>query len=195
MKELETLSKQIMDRVKQEGTQKVMEQEKILSQKLEENRLRLVGQHKTQKKLIESRSKDDYERQVQSLKNAKRNRILSEKQNVLSAIFDDAVKKMEAWDSATFQTFVKDVLSQFDTEQITVVPGEKSAFHFTDAFIQSLKTSKPTLKVEKESIKNQSGFLVGIGGVDYNFFFDQMIAEIKKEFSPKLASLAFQKDE
>lgn len=195
MKELEALSSQILKRVKEEGQQKVVEKEQELSLKLEESRMRFVEHQRVQTELMESRSKEAFERQSQSLANAKRNKLLAEKQRILSKVYQSAVEKMTEWDEATFQSFVQSVLKQFDASDLNIVPGKKTAHYFTPSFVSSLEETNSALTVASETIPNKAGFIVEVGGIDYNFFFDQIVAEIKKDFSPKLASLAFEENE
>ncbi len=195
MKELDALSNQITTRVKEEGQRKVAKKEQELAEILEENRVRLVEQQKVQKTAIETRSKNDYSRQVQSLANEKRNRILAEKQNILTAVYEEAVEKMGNWDAERFQSFVQAVLRKFDKNDLKIIPGEKTNAHFTDAFKTTLKEEFSGMTVASETVSNKAGFIVEVGGIDYNFLFDQVVAEIKNDFSSKLASLAFQKNE
>lgn len=195
MKELEALSNQITTRVKEEGQRKVAKKEQELAEILEENRIRLVEQQKAQKSTIETRRKNDYSRQAQSLANEKRNRILSEKQRILTSVYEESVEKMSNWDAETFQSFVQAVLRKFDTNELNVVPADLTKAHFTEAFKTTLKEEFPKLTVASETVPNKAGFIVEVGGIDYNFLFDQVVAEIKNDFSSKLASLAFQKNE
>ena len=58
-----------------------------------------------------------------------------------------------------------------------------------------IKAKYPDAVFSQETVPAKAGFIVERDGIDYNYFFDQMVAEIKKDFTPKLASLAFQKDE
>lgn len=195
MKELNVLSEQILKRTKEAGQKKLANKEQELAQKIEENRVRFVEQQKARKATIKTKSENDYERQVQSLANEKRNRILVEKQTIMNEVFQNSIAKMTAWDSATFQSFVEKVLNQFNTNSLHLIIGEKSASYFTDSFKETLKEKYPHLIIENRTASNKAGFIVEQGGIDYNFFFDQIVAEIKKDFSPKLASLAFEKNE
>ncbi|AZP05193.1 V-type ATP synthase subunit E [Jeotgalibaca ciconiae] len=195
MKELNVLSEQILKRTKEAGQKKLANKEQELAQKIEENRVRFVEQQKARKATIKTKSENDYERQVQSLANERRNRILVEKQTIMNEVFQNSIAKMTAWDSVTFQSFVEKVLNQFNTNSLHLIIGEKSASYFTDSFKETLKKKYPHLIIENRTASNKAGFIVEQGGIDYNFFFDQIVAEIKKDFSPKLASLAFEKNE
>ncbi len=192
MKELEALSNQIMNRAKEEGQRKVIETEQELSRKMDDDLQKLVENQKIRKSSIQTKAKNDLDRKEQSLINEKRNRILTEKQVILTEVYSETVKKMSNWDADTFQNFVKVVLEQFEAESLRLIPGQATSEHFTEDFVQKLKEEYPTLEISSSAVPNKAGFIVAKGGIDYNFFFDQMIAEIKKDFSPKLASLAFQ---
>lgn len=192
MKELEVLSNQIMERTKEQGQKNVVEKERELAKKIEDDLQRLVESQKTRKSSIQTKVKNELDRKEQSLINEKRNRILAEKQIILNEVYEEAAEKMTIWDTKTFQSFVKNVLNQFDSSALQLVSGEKTRGQFTEEFIAQLKKDYPGLKLSSSAIPNKAGFIVEKGGIDYNFFFDQMIAEIKKDFSPKLASLAFQ---
>lgn len=192
MKELQALSNQIMERTKEQGQKKVIEKERELTKRIEEDLQRLVESQKARKTSIQTKIKNDLDRKEQSLINEKRNRILAEKQIILNEVYEEAAKKMTVWDTNTFQKFVKSVLDQFDFNTLQLIPGEKTLKPFTEEFIEQLKKDYPGVQISSSAIPNKAGFIVEKGGIDYNFFFDQMIAEIKKDFSPKLASLAFQ---
>lgn len=191
MKDLETLSKKILNRTKEEGQQKLAAKEMELNNKLEENRLHAVELQKNKQASILAKSQAELERQIQSLRNKKRNTLLGEKQAIMTRIYEGAVKKMEDWDIQTFQEFAGNVLKQFEGQAIKITVGEKTSAYFTTAFLKEY----PTVVISDESIPGKAGFIVEAGGIDYNYFFDQMVAEIKKDFTPKLASLAFQKSE
>lgn len=191
MKELETLANQIVIRTKEAGQKKIIVKENELNEKLEASRIQFVAYQKNQKAAIEVREKAEYERQTQSLRNKKRNALLEEKQNIMTQVYNGAVEKMAKWNTNEFQAFANQVLSQFEGKTITVITGEKSTVHFTEA----LMAKYPHAVFSKETVPGKAGFIVELGGIDYNYFFDQIVAEIKKDFTPKLASLAFQKDE
>eukprot|EP00831_Metopus_contortus_P064925 TRINITY_DN58053_c0_g1_i1.p1 TRINITY_DN58053_c0_g1~~TRINITY_DN58053_c0_g1_i1.p1 ORF type:complete len:331 (+),score=55.48 TRINITY_DN58053_c0_g1_i1:1051-2043(+) len=103
---------------------------------------------------------------------------------------------MSAWDKDQFANFVQGVLSGFDSSTAyTIVPGAKSIDHFQGEPMQKLLKSYPAVKVAKETIPNRAGFILQEGGVDYNFCFDELIEEVKKEYSAKLAVIAFKEEQ
>lgn len=194
MKELEALSNQILQRIREEGQEKVRSKERQLAERLEEQRVRMVEHQKARKQAIQKNLDNQFERQAQSLANEKRNRLLAQKQQYLSAVYQEAVDRMTAWDTLTFQRFAEGVLEQFSGKEVRLVPGEKSQQHFSAAFVTALQHKHPNLSLASGAVSQKAGFIVEMGGVDYNFFFDEIVEEIKKDYSPKLASLAFQPD-
>lgn len=195
MKELEALSNQILQRIREEGQQKVRIKEQQLAERLEENRIQMVEYQKARKQAIRKKLDNQFERQKQSLANEKRNRILAQKQQYLSSVYQEAVAKMSEWDTPAFQQFTKGVLEQFSGKEVRLVPGEESQQHFSAAFVTELQRKHPGLSLASDAVPRKAGFIVEVGGVDYNFFFDDIVEEVKKEYSPKLASLAFQPNE
>lgn len=195
MKQLDALSEQILSRIKQSGEDRIAKQEVELAKKIEDSRLRLVEQQKQRKHNILLASEADYDRQLQSLQNKKRNDILKEKQMILGSVYQAVIEKMSAWDDETFQQFTESVLNQFEGVVFTVTVGEQSKDYFTEAFKSHLQNGYSQMTISEETVPNKAGFIVEVDGIDYNFFFEQLIMEIKKDFSPKLASLAFEKNE
>ncbi|MCZ0701977.1 V/A-type H+-transporting ATPase subunit E [Natronobacillus azotifigens] len=194
MEDLKALSARILEKTKEEGQNKLDEYEKVANDRMEETRQKLVESKKNRKAAIAAKIENDYEREVQTLANKQRNAILSEKQALLHSVFDDAAKKMEEWDADQFAVFLQGVLSQLDANDLwQVVPGGKSVHLFDADPVANVLDNYSFVTLSKEVVNNKSGFVVEQGGIDYNFCFDELVAELKKEFSPQLATLAFKK--
>lgn len=180
----------------EKGQSKLEEAEKISIAKIEESRLKLVEQQKKRKQTILKKIADDFDRERQTSKNKERNAILSEKQVILNAVFSEAAEKMKQWDVEQFNNFLDIVLSQLDaSKEYTVVPGEQSLSHFQGEQRVRLNKKFPGIQLSEEAIPNQAGFIVEEGGIDYNYCFDALIAEVKMEYVANLAALAFREVE
>ena len=196
MEDLQSLSEKILMQTKEKGQIKLEEAEKTSVAKIEESRLKLVEQQKNRKQTILKKIADDFDRERQTLKNKERNAVLSEKQVILNAVFSEASEKMKQWDVEQFNKFLDAILSQLDaSKEHSVVPGEKSLSHFQGEQLKRLNKKFPDIQISKETIPNQSGFIIEEGGIDYNYCFDALIAEVKMEYAAKLASLAFREVE
>ncbi|WP_017472110.1 V-type ATP synthase subunit E [Amphibacillus jilinensis] len=196
MKDLQALSTQILAKTKQEGQAKLDEYEKVANDKMEEQRQKLVESQKNREASIVRQMKNDYEREAQTLANTQRNTVLAKKQSLLNSVFTEATNKMAQWDGEQFSVFLNGVLSQLDaSSQWTLVPGEKSTDLFKTNQVQSVVNDYSFVTVSNDVVKQKAGFIVQQGGIDYNFCFDVLVAELKKEFSPQLATLAFKSNE
>ena len=90
MKDLQSLSEQILNKTKAKGQSKLEAAEKISIAKIEESRLTLVEQQKARKAAILKKVGNDFDREQQTLKNKERNAVLKEKQVILKSVFQQA---------------------------------------------------------------------------------------------------------
>lgn len=193
MKDLQSLSEQILAKTKTKGQSKLEDAEKISVAKIEESRLTLVEQQKVRKAAILKKMANDFDREQQTLKNNERNAVLKEKQIILKSVFQQALEKMNGWDEAHFAQFLNGVLAKADDSKAhSIVPGAKSLAHFKGKAVQQLLAKYPAVKISEESVPNKAGFILQEGGVDYNYCFDELIEDIKQDFAAELAALAFQ---
>lgn len=193
MKDLQSLSEQILNKTKAKGQSKLEDAEKISVAKIEESRLTLVEQQKARKAAILKKVANDFDRERQTLKNKERNAVLKEKQVILKSVFQQALEKMNTWDETHFAQFLNGVLSQADdSKAYSIVPGAKSVAHFKGKELQQLLVKYPAVKISEETIPNKAGFVLQESGVDYNYCFDDLIEDVKNDFAAELATLAFQ---
>ncbi|WP_107995831.1 V-type ATP synthase subunit E [Trichococcus paludicola] len=193
MKDLQSLSEQILNKTKAKGQSKLEDAEKISVAKIEESRLTLVEQQKARKAAILKKVANDFDRERQTLKNKERNAVLKEKQVILKSVFQQALEKMNTWDETHFAQFLNGVLSQADdSKAYSIVPGAKSVAHFKGKELQQLLVKYPAVKISEETIPNKAGFILQESGVDYNYCFDDLIEDVKNDFAAELANLAFQ---
>lgn len=192
MEEIKVLSEQILTRTKKLGQSKLQEYQTVADEKIEATRQKLVESEKRQKETIVQKINNDYDRQTQTLKNMQRNQRLAKKQTLLNSIFDQAAIELELWDEATFSQFLSGVLKQIDQNKTwSLVPGERSLELIQSDQAKAVFSQYSFVKVSDRIVKNKAGFILEQGGIDYNFCFDVLINELKKDFSPQLAALAF----
>lgn len=193
MKDLQSLSEQILNKTKAKGQSKLEDSEKISAVKIEESRLVLVEQQKARKAAILKKIANDFDREQQTLKNKERNAVLKEKQVILKSVYQQALEQMNGWDEIHFAQFLSGVLSQADeSKAYIIVPGAKSLAHFKGKALQQLLAKYPAVKISEESIPNKAGFILQESGVDYNYCFEELIEDVKNDYAAELATLAFQ---
>ncbi|SEN46854.1 V/A-type H+-transporting ATPase subunit E [Amphibacillus marinus] len=196
MQDLQKLSVQILEKIKEEGNKKLNVNEDEMRRKLDEHEQKLVESKQERQSVIASQVAGEYEREAQTLANRQRNAILAKKQSMLNTVFDEATKQLAAWDYEKFSYFLKGVLSQLDQHSSwLIVPGELSDQLFQHDQVKKILMQYPSVTLSENLIKHKAGFIVQQAGIDYNFCFDVLVKELKKEFSPQLATLAFKNNE
>ena len=196
MEDINVLSEQILARTKKQGQNKLDEYKKVADKKIAETREKLEQTQKQQQESIELDLNNEYERQVQTLANQQRNRLLAEKQTLLNDVFEEALVEINNWDQTKYSEFLTGVLSQLDNQkEWTFVPGELSSDLVQTDQVKAVLNNFSFVNVSDQVVKNKAGFILEQGGIDYNFCFDALINELKKEFSPQLATLAFKNNE
>ncbi|NMB18636.1 MAG: hypothetical protein GX984_04185 [Erysipelothrix sp.] len=192
MEDLQVLSEKILARTKQEGQSKLESYQKVAHDKLEETRQKLAENKKQQSDSIVTQLNHDYERQAQTMKNKQRNQILAKKQELLNTVFDQAITELENWDETQFSQFLSGVLSKIDpNKEWSIVSGERSVKLMQSNQVKTVLSHYSFVTVSDQTVNNKAGFILEQGGIDYNFCFDALINELKKDFSPQLATLAF----
>lgn len=192
MEDIRVLSEQILTRIKQEGQTKLEDYQKDADERITGITQKLLEIEKKEKELITAQMNHEFERQKQTLKNEQRNEILAKKQTLLNSIFDQAISELENWDEASFANFLTGVLNQLDKNKgWTLVPGELSKDIIQSNQVAEVLAQNSFVTVSDQILKNKAGFIMQQGGIDYNFCFDVLINELKKDFSPQLAMLAF----
>ena len=192
MEEIKVLSEQILTRAKKQGQMKLDDYQKVAEAKLKETREKIEESEKRQKEQIIQQLNNDYERQTQTMKNKQRNQILAKKQELLNTVFDQAATELEKLNDIQFSQLLSGVLSKIDAKkEWSLVPGERSLELIQSDQAKAVFSQYSFVKVSDRIVKNKAGFILEQGGIDYNFCFDVLINELKKDFSPQLAALAF----
>jgi len=192
MEDIKVLSEQILTRAKKQGQMKLDDYQKVAEAKLKETREKIEESEKRQKEQIIKQLNNDYERQTQTMKNKQRNQILAKKQELLNTVFDQAATELEKLNDIQFSQLLSGVLSKIDAKkEWLLVPGELSIELMQSDQIKNILTQYSFVTVSDQTINNKAGFILDQDGINYNFCFDALINELKRDFSPQLATLAF----
>ncbi|WP_027107564.1 hypothetical protein [Lacticigenium naphthae] len=150
-------------------------------------------QKEVKKKEIDANLLHEYEIANNTLHVKQRNDVLSGKQKILTAVFDDAKTKFKQLDPETFDLFLKNVLDRFDeANEIEVVPGEESLNHFTQEKLDRMSPTHLNLTLSSDEIKGQSGFVLRKKGIEYNFLFEDLIETSRNDLIPAITKNLFQ---
>ncbi|WP_321384868.1 hypothetical protein [uncultured Enterococcus sp.] len=121
-----------------------------------------------------------------------RQETLNRKQELLTQLFKETVEKMNEWDTATFQNFATNVLSNLQlTGEVQLDAGEYSQDKLSQEWLNQFHTDKLTVQLSDTVIPKESGFVVVKDGIEYNFLFSTLVQEIQKAESFKIAEMLF----
>ena len=117
---------------------------------------------------------------------------LNSKQLLLGQLFKETVTRMNQWDTVTFQQFAAGILEKLGLQgQLAVTPGEYSLDKMDQAWLDGFSNEQFQLVLSGSTVPQESGFVLGKDGVEYNFLFSTLVQEIQKEESYKIAEQLF----
>jgi V/A-type H+-transporting ATPase subunit E len=104
------------------------------------------------------------------------------KQNeYLTQLFEQAYQQMVAWTPEELQSFAENVLQQLPISgTVTFHAGPEQAAHLDAAWLTSCQSKLP-YKIKAGAPLTEAGFLVDDNGIQYNFTYQVLLDEYKKE--------------
>lgn len=122
-----------------------------------------------------------------------RNAILREKQKVIQRTFKDATKKLNDISSEDFMKLVATALENVDvTQSVKLYLGEESAHLMDRKWLGQHLPWNHHVEVQEETVKNKAGVLVRKDNIDYNYYFDELIAENQYELLAHVTNELFE---
>jgi len=104
------------------------------------------------------------------------------KQNkYLTQLFEQAYQQMVAWTPEELQSFAENVLQQLPISgTVTFHAGPEQAAHLDAAWLTSCQSKLP-YQIKAGVPLTEAGFLVDDNGIQYNFTYQVLLDEYKKE--------------
>lgn len=104
------------------------------------------------------------------------------KQNeYLTQLFEQAYQQMVAWTPEELQSFAENVLQQLPISgTVTIHAGPEQAAHLDTAWLTSCQSTLP-YQIKAGAPLTEAGFLVDDNGIQYNFTYQVLLDEYKKE--------------
>ncbi|WP_035053322.1 hypothetical protein [Carnobacterium pleistocenium] len=153
---------------------------------------KLAEEKAKQVTLIDSRLARQFEQDKHTLQINKRDQILSEKQKVLRAAFNEAEKQMNQWTDSEFQQFLLLVLQQHkNSESIELVLGQNSVDKVSTDWINNTAKKVANIESSTEVISKKNGFILKKNGIQYNYLFDELIKDIKGQLVSSVSKKLF----
>ncbi|RLK64032.1 hypothetical protein D3H64_01540 [Atopobacter sp. AH10] len=193
MKELNALKEKVLASARQEAEQKVADTEERCASDLTAQKEKMAQYILEQKELINRREQMRYERLTQKLTNQKNQDILAHKRSLLEDLFQQSYEVMANWSSASLAEFIKEVLLSLDeSHQYVLSLGERSAKHLSAQDQELLAKQFPQIKWSEKQIEKRAGFVLSDDMINLNYFFDDLLSDLRKEFGAELARKAFE---
>ena len=160
-----------------------------------------IRQAKTaaEEKLVEEKEKitNDLKNEFQMKENTQdvtyRNSVLREKQKVIQKILRDATKKLNEIPAEDFMKLIANALGNVDvTQKVELYIGNYSKDLMDQEWLNEYLPWNHHVEVQENTVKNKAGFLIQQGNIDYNYFFDDLIAENQQELLTHITSELFE---
>ncbi|WP_313470190.1 ATPase [Carnobacterium sp.] len=192
MSDLKLITERMIEKKKAEVQQTIRQAETEAKEKVAVAEKELALEEVEEKKAIDRRLASDFEKNKDSLENYKRNQLLGEKQVALKEVFKEALFAMEQWSETEFQSFLLAVLRQFkEIKNLELVLGEKSVEKVSESWIEKVAQEGISVTLTTETIHKKAGFILKNKGIEYNYLFEDLIAELKNQLIPSVSKKLF----
>lgn len=190
MAKINEIVEHVITRETKQLEEKIAQAQAAADAKLAETRKFLEEDLVNRKAEIDVQTDKQYQIEKNSLGIEMRDRILQQKQSLLSQVFTTARQELEAIAPEQFHAFLKDVLQQFVGETdsvITLTMGEKTTHLLDHEIVEKLNVESLNVKLSDEVIPNSSGFILSTQTAQYNFLFDSLIDDARDRLIMEIA--------
>lgn len=130
------------------------------------------------KHLVDVTMSNQQQIETQKIKNTSRNRVLVEKQNLMLAVFDEAVTRLAQMPNDQLEAFFNAVVQQLPQEQ---------HYQLTRGELTPVQWELPSnITLSDTTLPQQSGFIFSANGVSYNFMFQSLVDDLKQTYVSEL---------
>lgn len=191
MSNLENLRESVIEQAHEKGRMKLLDSKKKIDDEFEMQKSLIIKKKEAEheRKLKELQQK--YQIIFQQLKNKERQSTLVSKQKILKELFQSALLEMESWSADKEMEFIYRILERYSQQEVIVTFGERTLAKFNLEQLEKLKFSFPNYLFSEQPISNESGLLISIGKIDYNYLYKTLIGSISKEESSSIANQIF----
>lgn len=191
MSEFNQLREAILQQVHARGERRLRQATKMAEIERERNQAALLQERALKREQQIAQLTQTYARQKQQIAYQLRQATLAAKQDILKALFDGAEQTLYQWDEVTLLPFLRQVLQQFADQPAFLTFGEVTRHQLTEAAMDQLVQEFPQLTIRQEVIRQEGGFIVTVGKVDYNYLFSELVQAIYQEESYQIANQLF----
>lgn len=177
MKDLALFTETLKAKQQQEWHNRFVLAQTDWADKLEQFKLQANGSYEKSVALLNEQLSAQQQIELQKIHNRSRNEVLVEKQNLMLALFDKAVDRLNGMDSNTLERFFNSIIKQLPHQQYVLTCGELTPVTF----------ALPShIQLVKEVVPQEGGFLFTANGVDYNYLFKTLVNDLKPTYLSEL---------
>lgn len=192
MADLKLLTDRLMENKRSEIQVVIQEAEKEAQQLIQASTENLAAEKERRQERIQAEQKAQYEKDKNALSNQKRNQLLAEKQQAITAVFDSTKERMEQLNQEEFQQFLATVLKQYQGKEVELVVGEKSRSFVSSQWVEKQHQAGTAVRLSDEQVSKKAGFVIRHKGIDYNYIFDALVDDTKEDVLPTVSQKLFQ---
>lgn len=193
MADLKLLTERVIEKEKSAVQQQISAAEEKAQAELETAKQEAETEKENRKKQIDERLKREHEISKNTVQVKKRNDVLAVKQRILSDAYSEAYDVLCNMDAKTTQTFLGNVLQQFkQQDHVELVLGEETYSKIEPNWVESLTIDGTRVTLAEETVKGKAGAVIKKEGIEYNYLFDALIADIKNDIIQSVSQQLFQ---
>ncbi len=192
MKDLSTLRNGVIEKITQNGDQKVEAKEQAHARELDSYRAQSEERKSSDIGRITEQVKDQLNQNKQSYDNKKRNELLAVKETILKEVIQAAIDHLRTFDGEEIRPFIDQAVKQIDQNKAhTLIFGDQSIDKVSDETIQQLQADYPQMEISSDSLTRSSGFIIEQDGIEYNYRFEDLVDEIEPELKVEISKEVF----
>ncbi len=175
MNNLSQFVDQVVKRQQVEKDDAIQEYRQVLERERHDKEQELMQAHHLKKQQLETEAERAYQVAENSLQLEKRNNKLTSTHQIIETYLNDIESAFSALTPEMTYAFIESILKQHsDSKHAEIIFGE-----LTKAKIKTFETLN--VKISEQVIPNKSGFVLTIGDIEYNYLFDSLIQESRRD--------------
>ena len=182
----------VLEQAHENGRQLLADAKESIEHEAKEQEARLKQEKLQQREQEIKAINRQVQREVQQLENEKRQSTLATKQGILKELFAGAYEQMAAWSIEQEQAFLEQVLKKYPQEELVLTVGSRTLVKYSAGQLERLLEHYPHVRFVSPPVKQEAGFLLSRGNIDYNYLYRNLVDSLWQEESYQLAQTIFQ---
>lgn len=186
--ELQSFTDQVINREEDAKQRKLAEFAKSLEEKLNTQKEQLTAKHEAQFEKVTTQHDNQFNIRLNSLQLGQRNKQLAIKQEIIDDYIKEVKTGFNQLNSDETIQFINHLLNQHElTEHSEIVLGEQTKKSIQDE-------SAFSVRVNESIIPGVAGFILMDGDIEYNYLFDNLVEETRRQLQLILLDQVFNQD-